>query len=84
MSDPQPAAPLREGWSLEHLPEACVMVIFGASGDLTRRKLMPAIYSLFRQNLLRQGFSVVGVSNVPMNDDEFRRQMRAAVPKASG
>jgi glucose-6-phosphate 1-dehydrogenase len=83
MSDPQPAPPLREGWKLEHLPEASVMVIFGASGDLTRRKLMPSIYSLFSQNLLRAGFSVVGVSNVPMNDDEFRRQMREAVDNAS-
>ena len=78
MTDSQPA-PLREGWKLEHLPEACVMVIFGASGDLTRRKLMPSIYNLFCQNLLPGGFSVVGVSNVPMSDEEFRRQMREAV-----
>ncbi|HYL96801.1 MAG TPA: glucose-6-phosphate dehydrogenase, partial [Terriglobales bacterium] len=54
--------PLREGMRLERTPDPCVMVIFGASGDLTRRKLMPALYNLWRERLLPAGFSVVGFS----------------------
>ena len=52
--------PLREGLRLERTPEPCTMVIFGASGDLTKRKLVPALYSLAQQNLLPGGFSIVG------------------------
>ena len=48
--------PLREGMRLERTPDPCVMVIFGASGDLTRRKLMPALYNLWRERLLPAGF----------------------------
>ena len=50
----------------------CVMVIFGASGDLTRRKLLPALYNLRRGGLLSDQFAVLGVSRTPMSDDEFR------------
>ncbi|MDQ6833523.1 MAG: glucose-6-phosphate dehydrogenase, partial [Chloroflexota bacterium] len=53
--------PLREGLRLQRTPEPCVMVIFGASGDLTRRKLVPALYNLTRERLLPGGFTVVGV-----------------------
>ncbi len=53
--------PLREGLRLERTPEPCTMVIFGASGDLTKRKLVPALYSLAQQSLLPGGFSIVGV-----------------------
>jgi glucose-6-phosphate 1-dehydrogenase len=52
--------PLREGLRLERSPEPCTMVIFGASGDLTRRKLVPSLYSLTEQSLLPGGFSIVG------------------------
>lgn len=57
----------------------CVMVIFGASGDLTRRKLMPALYALTRMQRLAPTFHVVGVANVPWDTDKFRTEMRAAV-----
>jgi glucose-6-phosphate 1-dehydrogenase len=73
------AEALCDGWKLERLPDPCVMAIFGASGDLTRRKLMPAIYNLGLQHLLPKNFSVAGVSNIPMSDAEFRRQMKEAV-----
>ncbi len=60
-------------------PGPCAMVIFGASGDLTKRKLVPALYNLAGQGLLPDGFAVVGVSRTPMNDDEFRRKVAADV-----
>lgn len=46
-------------------------VVFGASGDLTSRKLIPAIEALAMRRLLPGGFSVVGVARTPMRDDEF-------------
>ena len=71
--------PLREGLRLERTPEPCVMVIFGASGDLTKRKLIPALYKLARARLLPAGFSVLGVSRTAMSDDGFRARMKQAV-----
>ena len=54
--------PLREGLQGERVPPPCTMVIFGASGDLTKRKLVPALYSLARDRLLPSPFNVVGVA----------------------
>src|SRR5579872_2774981 len=71
--------PLREGIRLERTPDPCVMVIFGASGDLTKRKLMPALYNLWRERLLPAGFSVVGFSRTDMNDAQYRAAMKEAV-----
>jgi glucose-6-phosphate 1-dehydrogenase len=51
------------------------MVIFGASGDLTRRKLLPALVNLARERLLPRDFAVVGIARRPMTDDEFRRKI---------
>jgi glucose-6-phosphate 1-dehydrogenase len=53
----------------------CVMVIFGASGDLTKRKLIPALYNLRQTGLLPDGFAVLGVARQPFSDDEFRRRV---------
>ncbi|MGH9534305.1 MAG: glucose-6-phosphate dehydrogenase [Terriglobales bacterium] len=71
--------PLRAGLHAERSAPPCALVIFGASGDLTRRKLMPAIFSLVRGQKLAPSFAVIGVSNAPWNDDEFRRQMHSGV-----
>ncbi len=71
--------PLREGLRLERTPEPCTMVIFGASGDLTRRKLVPALYSLAQQSLLPGGFSIVGSARTPMSSEDFRARMKEAV-----
>ena len=71
--------PLREGLRLERTPDPCTMVIFGASGDLTRRKLVPALYSLAQQSLLPGGFSIVGAARTPMSNEEFRAKMKEAV-----
>lgn len=61
--------------------EPCVVVIFGASGDLTHRKLIPSLYDLYRQNVLPKGTQVMGVSRTAMTDDEFRDKLRASVEK---
>ena len=49
-----------------------VMIIFGASGDLTKRKLMPALYSLYRDKRLKGGFSVMGVGRTVYSDTDYR------------
>ncbi len=69
--------PLREGLAAERIPEPATMVIFGASGDLTKRKLLPALYSLTRERLLPGRFAVIGYARRPMSDDTFRNEMRA-------
>ncbi len=71
--------PLSEGLRLERTPESCTVIIFGASGDLTMRKLIPALFSLAQQNLLPAGFSVVGAARTEMSHEEFRDKMKAAV-----
>ncbi|HYW87657.1 MAG TPA: glucose-6-phosphate dehydrogenase, partial [Chloroflexota bacterium] len=50
----------------------CVMVIFGASGDLTHRKLIPALFDLHKAGLLSKQFSVLGYSRTHLTDDDFR------------
>src|SRR3990172_8504765 len=60
------------------VPEPAAMVIFGASGDLTHRKLMPALYNLHCKQRLPEGFTVVGYSRTPFTHEAFREEMRAA------
>ncbi len=55
--------------------DPCVMVIFGAAGDLTRRKLFPALYNLARYQLLSREFAVVGVARSPMSTEDFRKKV---------
>lgn len=62
--------------------EPCVVVIFGASGDLARRKLIPALYNLACEDCGSKSFQVLGVGRTPVSDDEFRRQMREAMTGA--
>ena len=71
--------PLLEGLRKRRTAEPCALTIFGASGDLTQRKLIPALYSLAFRNLLPPNFGVVGVARTPMTDDEFRERMQQAV-----
>jgi glucose-6-phosphate 1-dehydrogenase len=58
-----------------------VLVIFGASGDLTSRKLMPALADLEKQHFLNEKFTVVGVARTEMSDDDFRTRMTESVPE---
>lgn len=67
--------PLREGLRQTVTVEPCTVVIFGASGDLTRRKLFPALYRLARQNLLPHGFTIVGTGRTPLQDTSFREHV---------
>jgi len=55
--------------------DPCVMVIFGASGDLTKRKLIPALYNLARDGWLSKEFAVIGIARRAMSHDEFRERM---------
>ncbi len=66
--------PLLDGLRIEPTPDSTTLVIFGASGDLTRRKLLPALYQLSRGQRLPARFSVIGVARTAMTDEEFRRQ----------
>src|SRR5438105_2523224 len=59
----------------ERIPNPCIMVIFGASGDLTKRKLVPALYHLEQDGLLPKDFAIVGVARRPLGD-EFAADMR--------
>lgn len=57
--------------------DPCVAVIFGASGDLTKRKLIPALYNLKKDGLLSDDFAVLGLSRSPLSDEEFREKLKA-------
>jgi glucose-6-phosphate 1-dehydrogenase len=60
---------------------ACVLVIFGAGGDLTKRLLMPALYNLSRAHLLNEDFRVLAVGHRPGSDASFRQDQRAAIDR---
>jgi glucose-6-phosphate 1-dehydrogenase len=75
--------PLRPGLRAESTPEPCAVVVFGASGDLAHRKLLPALYNLAVGAHLPAAFGVVGVSKSEYTDDQFRAGMREAVGKFS-
>ena len=81
MGTPQAVAPnpLRRGLVEDRTADACAVVIFGASGDLTRRKLMPALYNLAWGRALPGGFAVVGVARRDKTDESFRAEMGEAV-----
>ena len=57
--------------------DPCVMVIFGATGDLTKRKLFPALYNLAKEDFLPHTFAIIGVGRQEMTTDEFRKQVAA-------
>ncbi len=57
-----------------------ILVIFGASGDLTKRKLVPALYTLYKQKLLPEKFAVLGASRTKLSDDDFRKRVNEFLP----
>src|SRR5258708_35652182 len=65
--------PLLDGLRIEPTPSPTALVIFGASGDLTRRKLLPALYQLARGQRLPARFTVVSVARSELTDDQFRQ-----------
>jgi len=81
---PSGANPLLDGLRIEPTPEPTALVIFGASGDLTRRKLLPALYQLARGQRLPARFSVIGVARSAMSDDAFRQQFHDSLKEFAG
>jgi glucose-6-phosphate 1-dehydrogenase len=75
--------PLRVGLRQERTPEPLILVIFGASGDLTQRKLVPAIYQLKRERRLPPEMTIVGVARRDWSHDYFREQMRQGIEEFS-
>jgi glucose-6-phosphate 1-dehydrogenase len=71
--------PLLEGLRLRRRPEPCIVVIYGASGDLASRKLIPALYALARRQLLPDRFAILGVARSEGTDESFREEMMEAV-----
>ena len=77
------ANPLAEGLHDYRVAEPSIMVIFGATGDLSSKKLLPAIYNLAKQRLLPAGFSVVGAAIDDMSDDAFRKRATDVISQHS-
>jgi glucose-6-phosphate 1-dehydrogenase len=74
--------PLVQG--LERLPvHPTTLVIFGATGDLAHRKLLPAIYNLAHEGALPEGFNLIGVARSEMSDDEYRKLARESIKQYS-
>ena len=78
MSDKQLPNPLREGLSSKAVPQPCAIVIFGATGDLTHRKLIPALYNIAADGEMPPAVAVIGFARRPKTDEEFRAEMAEA------
>jgi glucose-6-phosphate 1-dehydrogenase len=75
--------PLREGLRLERMPDPAIFVLFGATGDLAHRKVVPALFQLWRTNLLPHEFVILAVGRRPYADDAFRAELRASLEQFS-
>jgi glucose-6-phosphate 1-dehydrogenase len=73
------ANPLREGLRLERVPDPALFVLFGATGDLAHRKVVPALFQLWRTNLLPHEFTLVAVGRRAHTDEAFRAELRASL-----
>src|ERR1043166_9568922 len=82
-AEQQQMNPLREGLSTRAVPQPCSIVIFGATGDLTHRKLVPALYNLAADGELPPAVAVIGFARREKSDDEFRKEMEEATRKFS-
>ena len=70
---------LREGLRLERVPDPSILVLFGATGDLAHRKVIPALYQLWRTNLLPHEFILLAIGRRPYDDETFRAEIRGAL-----
>src|SRR4051812_20609953 len=72
----------RKGFAMPNTAPPCAIVIFGASGDLAKRKLIPALYELLHEKMLNpEKFALVGFARTEMSDDDYRKECREAVEK---
>ncbi|MGH8094874.1 MAG: glucose-6-phosphate dehydrogenase [Chthoniobacterales bacterium] len=83
MTNKQQPNPLREGLSTKAVPQPCAVVIFGATGDLTHRKLVPALYNIAADGELPPAVAVIGFARRPKTDDQFRQEMEEATRQFS-
>jgi glucose-6-phosphate 1-dehydrogenase len=74
---------LRQGLRLERVPDPCVLVLFGATGDLAHRKVIPAMYQLWRTNLLPHEFVLLAVGRREYDDDAFRAEIHKSLEQFS-
>ena len=74
---------LREGLRQEKVPDPSILVLFGATGDLAHRKVIPAMYHLWRTNLLPHEFVLLAIGRRPYEDDAFRAEIRASLDQFS-
>jgi len=77
------ANPLREGLRLERVPDPALFVLFGATGDLAHRKVVPALFQLWRTNLLPHEFALVAIGRRPFANEAFRAELRASLEQFS-
>jgi glucose-6-phosphate 1-dehydrogenase len=73
--------PLREGLRLERVPDPAVLTLFGATGDLAHRKVIPALYQLWRTNLLPHEFVLLAIGRRPYDEESFRKEIRGSLEK---
>ncbi len=83
MTDSRQQNPLTAGLSETLLPQPCTLIIFGASGDLTRRKLLPAVYNQMLDGILPANFAVLGSSRSVMDDQAFREFAHEGIERYS-
>src|SRR3954454_13994053 len=87
MAGPSPASepnPLRPYLPRSRVPDPCAVVLFGATGDLTHRKLAPALYHLAVEGQLPSEYAIVGVARRDWDDDQFREELRKTLAKHAG
>jgi glucose-6-phosphate 1-dehydrogenase len=82
-TDEQQSNPLREGLTSRSVPQPCSIVIFGATGDLTHRKLIPALYNIAASGELPPSLTVVGFARRDKSDEEFRKELEEATREYS-
>src|SRR5205823_10229096 len=82
-ADQSEANPLRECLSTRAVPHPCSVIIFGATGDPTHRKLLPALYNVAADGELPPAVAVIGFARREKSDDDFRKEMEEATRKFS-
>src|SRR5262245_49911125 len=75
--------PLREGLRLERVPDPAAFVLFGCTGDLAHRKVIPALFQLWRTHLLPHEFHIVAVGRRPFTNESYCADLKASLDKYS-